>query len=132
MEKDNQVLGLGPKNAAPDLWLHCGNTKLQKFDGNLEKRGGKTHVAFQAGSRKAVDEWYKAAIQAGGVSNGKPGERPEYTSGYYAAYVIDPLGNNVEAMHWSPAWMKALQSIPYAVTGLVGAAVAFGVTKFYV
>lgn len=62
LEKDTEILGLGPKNAAPDFWLHCGNSRLQKFDGNLEKRGGKTHVAFEARSRKAVDEWYKAAL----------------------------------------------------------------------
>jgi hypothetical protein len=70
--------------------------------------------------------------QKGGVSNGKPGERVEYTKGYYAAYVIDPLGNNVEVMHWSPLWLKALQSAPYALTGIAGALLSFGFVKFYV
>jgi hypothetical protein len=62
MEKEDEVLGMGPKNAAPDFWLHCGGSELEEFDGDLENRGGKTHVAFQASSAKAVDAWYKLAV----------------------------------------------------------------------
>ncbi len=43
----------------------------------------------------------------GGIDYGKPGERPEYVEGYYAAFVLDPLGNNVVAFHFSPVWMLA-------------------------
>lgn len=62
MEKEGEVLGMGPKNANPDFWLHCGHTDFKPFDGNLDKRAGKTHVAFQATSQKAVDDWFKTAM----------------------------------------------------------------------
>ena len=45
-----------------------------------------------------MDRFYKAALAAGGRDNGPPGERPQYHPGYYAAYVLDPDGNNVEAV----------------------------------
>lgn len=60
------------------------------------------HLAFQARDRETVDRFYKAAIAAGGRDNGEPGERG-YHAGYYAAYVLDPDGNNVEAVHHGPA-----------------------------
>ena len=56
------------------------------------------HVAFAAPTRAAVDAFHAAALSAGGEDNGTPGERPEYGEGYYAAYVIDPDGNNTEAV----------------------------------
>lgn len=59
---------------------------------------GRCHVAFQAKDRAAVDEFYKAALANGGKGNGKPGERP-YHPGYYAAFVLDPDGNNIEAVY---------------------------------
>ncbi len=55
------------------------------------------HLGFRVNDRKQVDEFYKAAIAAGGKDNGKPGVREKYASDYYAAYVLDPDGNNVEA-----------------------------------
>ena len=57
------------------------------------------HVAFSAPSREAVDRFHAAALEAGGRDNGAPGLRPEYHAGYYGAYVFDPDGNNVEAVH---------------------------------
>jgi catechol 2,3-dioxygenase-like lactoylglutathione lyase family enzyme len=57
------------------------------------------HVAFSAPSREAVDRFHAAALEAGGRDNGTPGLRPEYHAGYYGAYVFDPDGNNVEAVH---------------------------------
>jgi catechol 2,3-dioxygenase-like lactoylglutathione lyase family enzyme len=57
------------------------------------------HVAFSAPSREAVDRFHAAALEAGGRDNGAPGLRPEYHEGYYGAYVFDPDGNNVEAVH---------------------------------
>jgi catechol 2,3-dioxygenase-like lactoylglutathione lyase family enzyme len=56
------------------------------------------HVAFTAESRKVVDEFYRAALQAGGRDNGAPGLRPHYHEHYYGAFVLDPDGNNVEAV----------------------------------
>jgi predicted lactoylglutathione lyase len=61
-----------------------------------------THVAFAAESRKTVDEFYAAAIAAGGRDNGKPGLRPHYHENYYGAFVLDPDGNNIEAVCHSP------------------------------
>jgi catechol 2,3-dioxygenase-like lactoylglutathione lyase family enzyme len=56
------------------------------------------HVAFAAPNRKAVSEFYKAALQHGGKDNGAPGLRPHYGAFYYAAYVVDPDGHNIEAV----------------------------------
>jgi class 3 adenylate cyclase/catechol 2,3-dioxygenase-like lactoylglutathione lyase family enzyme len=60
------------------------------------------HLAFQARDRKMVDAFYEAALAAGGRDNGAPGER-RYHPGYYAAYVLDPDGNNVEVVYHGPA-----------------------------
>ena len=57
------------------------------------------HVAFSAPSREAVDAFHAVALGVGGRDNGAPGLRPEYHGGYYGAYVLDPDGNNVEAVH---------------------------------
>jgi catechol 2,3-dioxygenase-like lactoylglutathione lyase family enzyme len=60
--------------------------------------GGQLHVAFAADSREAVDAFHAAALEAGGEDNGAPGVRPEYSPGYYGAFVLDPDGHNVEAV----------------------------------
>ncbi|MES2988090.1 MAG: VOC family protein [Pseudomonadota bacterium] len=62
------------------------------------KLTGRNHVAFQAKDKAMVDAWYKAGLAAGGTDNGAPGDRAEYHPGYYAAFLIDPDGNNVEAV----------------------------------
>jgi catechol 2,3-dioxygenase-like lactoylglutathione lyase family enzyme len=64
------------------------------------------HFAFQAADRDAVQRFYDAALAAGGRDNGRPGER-DYHPGYYAAYVLDPDGNNVEAVFHGPATRSA-------------------------
>ena len=56
------------------------------------------HVAFASPSRKAVDGFYAAAMEAGGRDNGRPGLRESYSPTYYAAFVHDPDGNNIEAV----------------------------------
>ncbi|KAJ9144712.1 hypothetical protein NKR23_g5815 [Pleurostoma richardsiae] len=85
-----------------DFWLHGGNKDISLADSSdLDSRESNFHVAFNADSRKVVDEWYETAIKAGGIPNGPPGERA-YAKGYYAAFVLDPVGNNIEAVHWSP------------------------------
>src|SRR5687768_11666704 len=56
---------------------------------------GRVHLAFQGKNREVVDRFYKSALAAGGRDNGAPGERP-YHPGYYAAFVLDPDGNNIE------------------------------------
>ena len=67
---------------------------------------GRHHLAFQAGSREMVDAFYKAGLAAGGKDNGGPGERA-YHPGYYAAFVIDPDGNNIEAVYHGAARRSA-------------------------
>lgn len=64
------------------------------------------HLAFQADGPEAVQRVYEAALSAGGRDNGAPGERP-YHPGYYAAYVLDPDGNNIEAVYHGPSRRSA-------------------------
>ncbi|HEX4153873.1 MAG TPA: VOC family protein [Steroidobacteraceae bacterium] len=60
-----------------------------------------THVAFEANSREQVEAFHKAGLSAGGKDNGAPGYR-DYSPGYYAAFVLDPDGNNIEAVWYDP------------------------------
>lgn len=70
------------------------------------KLTGRHHLAFQARDEAMVDAFYKAALANGGKDNGKPGERP-YHPGYYAAFVLDPDGNNIEAVYHGKAKRSA-------------------------
>jgi len=81
--------------AADELWV-------DRADGPASR----VHLAFQAADRATVDAFHKAALAAGGRDNGKPGERP-YHPGYYGAFVLDPDGNNIEAVHHGPAERSA-------------------------
>jgi len=63
---------------------------------------GRHHLAFQARDRATVEAFHRAALGAGGKDNGAPGERP-YHPGYYAAFAIDPDGNNIEVVYHGPA-----------------------------
>lgn len=60
------------------------------------------HIAFRAESRRQVDAFHRAALEAGGKDNGAPGLRPHYHAHYYAAFVIDPDGHNIEAVCHEP------------------------------
>jgi catechol 2,3-dioxygenase-like lactoylglutathione lyase family enzyme len=70
---------------------------------------GNLHLAFQARDRHTVDIFHEAALAAGGRDNGRPGER-HYHPGYYAAYVLDPDGNNVEAVYHGPS-VRSVESV---------------------
>ncbi|GFE64519.1 VOC family protein [Litoreibacter roseus] len=64
---------------------------------------GLMHIALQAKTNAAVDAFHAAALRAGGTDNGAPGLRPHYHPGYYAAFVLDPDGHNIEAVcHTAP------------------------------
>lgn len=76
----------------PGFWIRCGRPVAVWL-----------HVAFHAETRKAVDDFHRAALAAGAMDNGAPGERPRYAENYYAAYVLDPDGHNVEAVCREPA-----------------------------
>jgi lactoylglutathione lyase len=67
---------------------------------------GRTHLAFQAKDREIVERFYKAGLAAGGKDHGAPGER-QYHPGYYAAFLLDPDGNNIEAVFHGPAKRSA-------------------------
>jgi catechol 2,3-dioxygenase-like lactoylglutathione lyase family enzyme len=67
---------------------------------------GRHHLAFQARDRAAVDAFHRAGLESGGKDNGAPGER-SYHPGYYAAYLLDPDGNNIEAVHHGEAGRSA-------------------------
>ena len=67
---------------------------------------GRHHLAFQARDRAMVDAFYQAALAHGGIDNGAPGERA-YHPGYYAAFVLDPDGNNIEAVFHGDAQRSA-------------------------
>ena len=70
----------------PSFWIHPGEAS------------GPLHLAFHAVDHQRVDAFFAAAIAAGGADNGRPGIRAHYHPNYYAAFVIDPDGNNVEAV----------------------------------
>ena len=72
----------------------------------LGKLTGRHHLAFQAKDRAMVDAFYAAGLKGGGVDNGKPGERP-YHPGYYAAFLLDLDGNNIEAVFHGAAKRSA-------------------------
>lgn len=80
------VAGFGepPK---PDFWINSGSPNVPPI-----------HIAFRVQSRAIVDDFYKAAMAAGGTDNGPPGLRPHYHPNYYGAFVRDPDGHNIEAV----------------------------------
>jgi catechol 2,3-dioxygenase-like lactoylglutathione lyase family enzyme len=63
---------------------------------------GRHHLAFQAADQAMVRAFYEAGLAAGGKDNGGPGERP-YHPGYFAAFLLDPDGNNIEAVYHGEA-----------------------------
>jgi catechol 2,3-dioxygenase-like lactoylglutathione lyase family enzyme len=67
-----------------------------------EPFGTGTHLAFASPDRATVDAFYEGAMAAGGKDNGPPGIRTDYHESYYAAFVLDPDGNNVEAVCHKP------------------------------
>jgi catechol 2,3-dioxygenase-like lactoylglutathione lyase family enzyme len=82
--------GFGSGEGIPDFWI-----------GSSSERGA-THIAFSAPDRASVDRFHKAAVAAGGKDNGPPGLRPHYHETYYAAFVHDADGNNIEAVSHRP------------------------------
>ena len=72
---------------AGEFWIYEDNPMVPRI-----------HVAFSAASCEHVDAFFAAALDAGGTDNGEPGLRPEYHADYYAAFVLDPDGYNIEAV----------------------------------
>jgi catechol 2,3-dioxygenase-like lactoylglutathione lyase family enzyme len=88
---EHGISGAGFAHAGkPDFWIKQGEA------------GSAIHVAFASADRTTVDAFYEAALSAGGSANGAPGLRPEYHPTYYGAFVLDPDGNNIEAVCHAP------------------------------
>jgi catechol 2,3-dioxygenase-like lactoylglutathione lyase family enzyme len=88
---EHRISGAGfGQTGKPDFWI------------KQEVLSSAIHVAFASPDRATVDAFHDAAIAAGGRDNGPPGLRPEYHSTYYGAYVLDPDGNNIEAVCHRP------------------------------
>jgi catechol 2,3-dioxygenase-like lactoylglutathione lyase family enzyme len=81
-----------------DFWFDELFVSTKDSEAALGELTGRHHLAFQAADRAMVDAFYKAGLAAGGRDNGAPGERP-YHPGYYAAFLLDPDGNNIEAVY---------------------------------
>jgi len=86
--RDDSSAGFGPRGEAA-LWIY--------FAGKSAAGPG-VHVAFRANDRATVDQFHKGGLEGGGRDNGAPGVRADYSPTYYAAFLLDPDGNNVEAV----------------------------------
>jgi catechol 2,3-dioxygenase-like lactoylglutathione lyase family enzyme len=85
LDEQGKSVGFGPKGAVA-FWIAEG-TPCSSI-----------HVAFKSPSRAGVAQFFKAGLSSGGKDNGEPGLRPDYSKDYYAAFLFDPDGNNVEAV----------------------------------
>jgi catechol 2,3-dioxygenase-like lactoylglutathione lyase family enzyme len=85
------------RGESDDFALHAVGTKPGR-----DRVTTGVHVAFQAPDAESVERWYAAAVANGGTDNGAPGLRPEYSGRYHGAFVLDPDGNNVEAVFHEP------------------------------
>ena len=82
------------RRAFPEFWA------AQPHDGKRALPGNGAHICFNAADPETVVAFHEAGLAAGGLDDGRPGPRPEYAPGYYAAFLRDPDGNKVEAMCW--------------------------------
>jgi catechol 2,3-dioxygenase-like lactoylglutathione lyase family enzyme len=92
VDESAKSAGFGPRRDAGP-WFARGSLWIAEG-----KPAAKTHLALTAPSRDAVAKFHAAAVRAGGKDNGKPGIRADYHANYYAAFVFDPDGNNLEAV----------------------------------
>jgi|SRR5215831_11055471 len=85
IDSESKSAGFGPRGSV-GLWIAEG------------KPNREIHLAFRSSNRAAIGHFFDAALRTGGKDNGKPGLRPDYGESYYAAFVLDPDGNNIEAV----------------------------------
>jgi catechol 2,3-dioxygenase-like lactoylglutathione lyase family enzyme len=90
-------LGLGVMSSG-EGWAVLGGPGGRLWIGAFGPAPSHVHVAFSAADHEAVEAFHAAALKAGGRDNGAPGPRPNYGPDYYAAFVIDPDGHNIEAI----------------------------------
>jgi len=91
------TIGFGPASSDPLFWIRSDPPP-----------SGRVHVAFAAASPAAVCAFHANALSAGGSDNGSPGFRHRYGDGYYAAFVLDPDGHNIEAVYREPGQVRAV------------------------
>ena len=97
LEFAGKAAGFGPENPAEGadpgggFWITQGTPYTPRV-----------HLAFSASGKEEVDAFWHAALRAGATDNGAPGYRPQYHAGYYAAFVLDPDGYNIEAVFHEP------------------------------
>ncbi|GLB35717.1 putative glyoxalase/Bleomycin resistance protein/Dioxygenase superfamily protein [Lyophyllum shimeji] len=122
MEPAKDVIGMGPRFCGPTFWLSPGLDLSKKPD-----TGEQLHIAFHASNRQKVRDFHAAALKAGGTCNGAPGIREQYFPTYYAAYVLDPEGRNIEAHCMAPAFVAepVQRNIIFAVSGAIVAAAVY-------
>ncbi|XYI01436.1 VOC family protein [Sorangium sp. So ce1128] len=106
-----QALGRDPIQEGPGYFA-ADELYVSPSDGGPVSR---VHVAFQTADREQVHRFHEAALAAGGRDNGAPGER-HYHPGYYGAFVLDPDGNNIEAVHHGPSQRSAASVVIKAGT----------------
>jgi catechol 2,3-dioxygenase-like lactoylglutathione lyase family enzyme len=93
VEIGGQLVGVGyGQNDKPSFWIQL------PINGQPATMGNGVHIAFNATTRAQVDDFFLAAIEHGGVEDGRPGLRSEYSPDYYGAFVRDPDGNKIEAV----------------------------------
>ncbi|HEY1594658.1 MAG TPA: VOC family protein [Thermoleophilaceae bacterium] len=98
-DTDNRSAGFGYMGR-DDFWIHEGRPV------------GRAHIAFEAQTLEQVDAFHAAAVEGGGRDNGAPGLRDEYGATYYAAYILDPNGNNIEAVFHGDAPSEKGHRVP--------------------
>ena len=94
------IVGEGPPTYGVELCAKDNDTSLCLFQ--TEQKPAHLHLAFKARNRQQVDDFYRAALAAGGKDNGPPGLRLNYNANYYAAFVIGPDGHNIEVVCQAP------------------------------
>jgi catechol 2,3-dioxygenase-like lactoylglutathione lyase family enzyme len=109
LERDGSA-GFG-RDGKPDLWIHA-NRPLS----------GPSHVAIASSDQTTVQAFHAAGLAAGGRDNGPPGLRPQYHLEYYGAFVLDPDGNNIEAVCHRPESGRGTSVAPVAPGDGVSAA----------
>ena len=92
------LLGYRVVYEEPDALAYFADANGLDFGIGRRDPVGGAHVAFGCADRAGVDRFHEAALAAGGTDNGAPGIRAQYAPDYYAAYVLDPDGNNIEAV----------------------------------
>ena len=92
IEKERTISWCDPKTGTPHFWINL------RDELTVVPEDGR-HIAFRAEDNFAVDRFYETAIISGGVGAGAPGFRPQYRDTYYGAFVLDPDGHKIEAVH---------------------------------